>query len=50
MHIRSHTTLPGFYMEGNARADALVSAMTLSTVPNMKQQAVLSHQFFHQGF
>ena len=24
--------------------------MTLSTVPNIKQQAVLSHQFFHQGY
>ena len=50
MHICSHTILPGFYTEGNARADALVSAMTLSTVPNIKQQAVSSHQFFHQGY
>ncbi|NWI59743.1 POK19 protein, partial [Calyptomena viridis] len=48
MHIRSHTTLPGFFTEGNARADALVSAMVLAPVPNVWQQAILSHQFFHQ--
>ncbi|NXA14518.1 POK19 protein, partial [Sapayoa aenigma] len=50
MHIRSHTTLPGFYVEGNAHADALVSAVVMGPVANAHQQAVLSHQFFHQGF
>ncbi|NXK43690.1 POK11 protein, partial [Piprites chloris] len=49
LHVRSHTSLPGFFVEGNARADALVSAAALGPVPNTHQQAVLSHQFFHQG-
>ncbi|NXA16176.1 POK25 protein, partial [Sapayoa aenigma] len=39
-----------FYVEGNAHADALVSAVVMGPVPNVRQQAVLSHQFFHQGF
>ncbi|KFW86787.1 hypothetical protein N305_06572, partial [Manacus vitellinus] len=49
LHIRSHTTLPGFFTEGNAKADALVSAIALGPTPNIHQQALLSHQFFHQS-
>ncbi|NXL93886.1 PO113 protein, partial [Alectura lathami] len=47
MHIRSHTNLPGFFVEGNAQADAVVAATAIKNVPNIMQQAVLSHQFFH---
>ncbi|NXA70960.1 POK8 protein, partial [Mohoua ochrocephala] len=49
LHLRSHTNLPGFFVEGNAVADGLVSAVALGPIPNLKEQAVLSHQFFHQG-
>lgn len=48
LHICSHTPLPGFFTEGNAVADALVANAAL-TVPNRRQQAILSHQFYHQG-
>ncbi|NXA60610.1 POK10 protein, partial [Mohoua ochrocephala] len=44
--LRSHTTLPGPIVEGNARADAL--AMTL-TIPQKLGQAKLSHDFYHQN-
>ncbi|NWT02553.1 POK19 protein, partial [Mionectes macconnelli] len=52
LRVHSHTSLPGFFtdtMMMNARADALVSAAALGPVPNIHQQTVLSHQFFHQG-
>ncbi|KAL2309373.1 hypothetical protein Nmel_005570, partial [Mimus melanotis] len=49
MHICSHTLLLGFFVEGNAYVDSLVVATAVKTVPNMLQQAVLSHQIFHQG-
>ncbi|NXL88528.1 POK6 protein, partial [Alectura lathami] len=49
MHLRSHTNLPGFFVEGNAQADAVVAAPAIKNVPNIMQQAVLSHRFFHQG-
>ncbi|KFV17294.1 hypothetical protein N340_00806, partial [Tauraco erythrolophus] len=50
LHIKSHTTLPVFLVEGNARADALVSGIAMGPTPNTKQQAIASHQFFHQGY
>ncbi|NXY79136.1 POK19 protein, partial [Glareola pratincola] len=50
MHIKSHTTLPGFIVEGNAKADALVSTMVLGPVPDIKQQAIASHRFYHQVY
>lgn len=49
MHICSHTSLPGFFVEGNAYVDSLVAAMEVKMVLNVLQQAVLSHQFFQQG-
>lgn len=49
MHIKSHTSLPGFIVEGNARADALVSGVAIGPVPNVRQQAIEAHSFFHQG-
>lgn len=48
LHICSHTSLPGFFTKGNTVADALV-ANTALTVPDHRQQAILSHQFYHQG-
>ena len=50
LHIKSHMTLPGFLTEANARADALVSGVAVRPTPDVKQQAVLSHSFFHQGY
>ncbi|NXY45444.1 POK19 protein, partial [Ceuthmochares aereus] len=50
LHIKSHTTLPGFLAAGNAQADQLVSAAAMGPVPNMMQQAIESHRFLHQGF
>ncbi|NWU73110.1 PO113 protein, partial [Pterocles burchelli] len=38
-----------FLTEGNARADALVSAYSVNPVPNLWEQARLSHSFFHQS-
>ncbi|NXP58268.1 PO113 protein, partial [Chloropsis cyanopogon] len=46
LHLRSHTTLPGPIVEGNARADAL--AMTV-TIPQKLGQAKLSHDFYHRN-
>lgn len=64
-HIRAHSGLPGFMAEGNARADALASAafdekvaintenstsvLAATTLPNITEQAKLSHAFFHQN-
>lgn len=64
-HIRAHSGLPGFMAEGNARADALASAacgegaagdikdstsvLPAATLPNIVEQAKLSHAFFHQN-
>ncbi|NXE79299.1 PO113 protein, partial [Cochlearius cochlearius] len=50
MHVNSHTSLPGFVIEGNARADALVSVNVATPLPNIHQQAVMSHQFYHQNW
>ncbi|NXY12580.1 POK25 protein, partial [Pteruthius melanotis] len=49
MHVRSHTDLPGYIAEGNRRADALAAPVQLEGRPSLYQQAVLSHQKFHQN-
>ncbi|NXN18663.1 POK7 protein, partial [Indicator maculatus] len=49
LHVRSHTGLPGFVSEGNARADALMAPAWAVPIPDMWQQAAQSHAFFHQG-
>ncbi|NXS54614.1 POK25 protein, partial [Brachypteracias leptosomus] len=36
-------------VEGNRRADKLVSALAERTIPNLIGQAKLSHDFFHQS-
>lgn len=49
-HVRSHTTLPGVFAEGNAIIDQAVSqplAMTVNT-PQLSA-AYKSHKFFHQS-
>ncbi|RMC16672.1 hypothetical protein DUI87_06611 [Hirundo rustica rustica] len=49
MHTRSHTELPGFIAEGNRRADALAAPVAMAPLPNVFEQAKLSHQVFHQN-
>ncbi|XP_074710544.1 uncharacterized protein LOC141937033 [Strix uralensis] len=49
LHVRSHTGLPGFINEGNARADALAAPAWAAPLLDKFQQAVTSHAFFHQG-
>lgn len=49
MHVRSHTDLPGFLAEGNRRADALAAPAEMAVLPDVYQQAKLSHQRFHQN-
>ncbi|XP_064260061.1 uncharacterized protein LOC135290081 [Passer domesticus] len=49
MHVRSHTELPGFIMEGNRRADALAAPAQMAPLPKVFEQAKLSHQLFHQN-
>ncbi|RMC20354.1 hypothetical protein DUI87_01203 [Hirundo rustica rustica] len=49
MHIRSHTDLPGFIAEGNRRADALAVPVEMAPLPNIFEQAKISHQLFHQN-
>lgn len=46
VHIRAHTALPGPLVEGNRRADALT--LVAQVVPNVFEQARLSHAFYHQ--
>lgn len=46
MHVRSHTTLPGFIAEGNRQADLLTLPVQL---PDHFSQEKLSHSFFHQN-
>ncbi|KGL91814.1 hypothetical protein N301_12891, partial [Charadrius vociferus] len=49
-HVRSHTTLPGFIVQGNALADQFTAARVWSApVPDSFQQAHISHGFFHQS-
>ncbi|KFP21292.1 hypothetical protein Z169_04666, partial [Egretta garzetta] len=49
LHVRSHTTLLGFFAKGNARADRLANVALRVPVPNTLSQARTSHQFFHQS-
>ncbi|NWZ41235.1 POK18 protein, partial [Brachypodius atriceps] len=49
MHTRSHTDLPGFIAEGNRRADALAAPAEMAPLPNIFEQAKISHQLFHQN-
>ncbi|RMC19652.1 hypothetical protein DUI87_03213 [Hirundo rustica rustica] len=49
MHTRSHTDLPGFIAEGNRKADALAAPAEMAPLPNIFEQAKLSHQLFHQN-
>ncbi|KFO55721.1 hypothetical protein N302_16334, partial [Corvus brachyrhynchos] len=47
MHVRSHTTLPGFIAEGNRQADLLT--LPVQVLPDRFAQAKLSHSFLHQN-
>lgn len=47
MHVRSHTSLPGFIAEGNRQADLLT--LPVQVLPDRVAQAKLSHSFFHQN-
>ena len=47
-HIRAHSSLPGLLAEGNAQADKLTMSV-LQTLPDIFEQAKLSHAFFHQN-
>lgn len=49
MHVRLHTDLPGAIVEGNRRADVLAMVAHNPNLPDIFQQAKLSHQFFHQN-
>ncbi|KFO61136.1 hypothetical protein N302_09553, partial [Corvus brachyrhynchos] len=49
LHIRSHTNLPGFLTEGNARADMLANPAWVGPQPDKIAQAKASHGFFHQS-
>ncbi|RMB89343.1 hypothetical protein DUI87_34255 [Hirundo rustica rustica] len=49
MHTSSHTELPGFIAEGNRRADALAAPVAMAPLPNVFEQAKLSHRLFHQN-
>ncbi|KFQ25610.1 hypothetical protein N331_03940, partial [Merops nubicus] len=46
VHLCSHTSLPGPIVEGNAGADQLT---VTAIVPDVMQQAQLSHDFYHQN-
>ncbi|KFO55714.1 hypothetical protein N302_13856, partial [Corvus brachyrhynchos] len=45
-HIKAQSSLPGFLVEGNAQADKLTMVIS-NTLPNIFEQAKLSHAFFH---
>ncbi|RMC20113.1 hypothetical protein DUI87_00959 [Hirundo rustica rustica] len=49
LHVRSHTDLPGFVAEGNARADKLANPARVAPQPDVLTQAKASHGFFHQN-
>uniref|UniRef100_A0A8C0VR97 RNA-directed DNA polymerase n=1 Tax=Cyanistes caeruleus TaxID=156563 RepID=A0A8C0VR97_CYACU len=49
LHVRSHTNLPGFIAEGNARADKLANPAWVVPQPDTLGQAKASHGFFHQN-
>lgn len=46
MHIHSHTSLPGFFVEGNAYVDSLVAATAVKTVPNVLPKPFCRINFF----
>lgn len=48
MHVRSHTSLPGWITEGNKRADLLANPVWTGPPPNKLLQARGAHSFFHQ--
>ncbi|KFQ34505.1 hypothetical protein N332_02490, partial [Mesitornis unicolor] len=47
MHVRSHTSLPGFIAKGNRQANLLT--LPVQVLPDRIAQAKLSHSFFHQN-
>ncbi|NXX59066.1 POK19 protein, partial [Scopus umbretta] len=49
LHVRSHTDLPGFIVEGNARADKLANPAWVAPQPDTLAKAKASHEFFHQN-
>ncbi|RMC03512.1 hypothetical protein DUI87_20711 [Hirundo rustica rustica] len=49
LHVRSHTNLPGFVAEGNARADKLANPAWVAPQPDVLTQVKASHGFFHQN-
>ncbi|TRZ08157.1 hypothetical protein HGM15179_018950 [Zosterops borbonicus] len=49
LHVRSHTNLPGFIVEGNARADKLANPMWVAPQPDTLVQAKASHGLFHKN-
>ncbi|RMC09690.1 hypothetical protein DUI87_13476 [Hirundo rustica rustica] len=49
LHVRSHTNLPGFVAESNARADKLANPAWVAPQPDVLAQAKASHGFFHQN-
>ncbi|NWI72511.1 POK11 protein, partial [Dryoscopus gambensis] len=49
MHVKSHTNLPGEISEVNRKADSLAAPAEKAKLPNVFQQAKLSHQQYHQN-
>ncbi|NXO30316.1 POK11 protein, partial [Cisticola juncidis] len=49
LHVQSHTDLPGFVAEGNARADKLANPAWVAPQPDTLVQAKVLHGFFHQN-
>ncbi|XP_014112674.1 PREDICTED: endogenous retrovirus group K member 18 Pol protein-like [Pseudopodoces humilis] len=49
MHVRLHTELPGPVAKGNERADSFAAPVRMAQLPDVFQQAKLSHQMFHQN-
>ncbi|RMC22206.1 hypothetical protein DUI87_03080 [Hirundo rustica rustica] len=47
--IRSHTDLPGFIAKGNRRADALAAPVEMAPLPDIFEQAKISHQLLLQN-
>ncbi|KFQ06739.1 hypothetical protein N329_01654, partial [Haliaeetus albicilla] len=48
MHVRSHTSLPGWITEGNKRADLLANPVWTGPPPSKLLQVRGAHSFFHQ--
>ncbi|TRZ08148.1 hypothetical protein HGM15179_018958 [Zosterops borbonicus] len=49
MHVRSHTDLPGEIAKGNCHANSLAAPVEKARLPDIFQQAKLSHQQYHQN-